>query len=103
MARLAGANKVMFTSAAPPIRFPHVYGINMPSRKELIAHNRSIAEIASELAVDHIIYQEIDDLRNSITYDSSLVDLDLSCFDGHYVTGTITDDYLDWLGKTQIS
>ena len=103
MARLAGANKVTFTSAAPPIRFPHVYGINMPSCSELIAHNRSIAEIAYELAVDCIVYQKIDDLRDSIIHGSSLTDLELSCFDGCYVTGTITDDYLDWLGKTQFS
>ncbi len=103
MARLAGANKVTFTSAAPPVRFPHVYGINMPSRKELIAHERDIDEIAKELSVDHLVYQAIDDLQSSIIEGSSLSQLDMSCFNGEYITGNITKEYLNWVEKTYLS
>ncbi|QAY72883.1 amidophosphoribosyltransferase [Agromyces protaetiae] len=103
MARDAGANKVTFTSAAPPVRFPHVYGINMPSRQELIAHGRTIPEVAAELGADHMIYQEVADLQAAITEGSSVTDLDLSCFTGEYVTGTVTEEYLEWVERTQLS
>ena len=84
MARDAGAISVTFASAAPPVRHPHVYGINMPSRHELIAHGRTIPEIAEVLGcvVD---------------------DLDMSCFDGRYVTGTVSDEYLAWVESSQTS
>ncbi|BDZ55135.1 amidophosphoribosyltransferase [Agromyces marinus] len=103
MARAAGANKVTFTSAAPPVRYPHVYGINMPSRQELIAHDRRIPEIARELSADHMIYQEVADLQAAITEGTDIAELDLSCFTGDYVTGTITEEYLGWLERTQLS
>ena len=103
MARSAGANNVIFTSAAPPIRYPHVYGINMPSRKELIAYNRNINEIQDDLLIDKMIYQETDDLTKAITKGSKIKELDLSCFTGNYVTGTVTDDYLAWIEKTSLS
>ncbi|BDZ64271.1 hypothetical protein GCM10025877_12090 [Agromyces mangrovi Wang et al. 2018] len=103
MARAAGANKVTFTSAAPPVRFPHVYGINMPTRAELIAHGRKIPEIAAELGADHMIYQEVADLQAAITEGTSIEQLDLSCFTGDYVTGTVTEEYLDWVERTQLS
>jgi amidophosphoribosyltransferase len=103
MARAAGANKVTFTSAAPPVRFPHVYGINMPSRQELIAHGRKIPEIARELGADHMIYQEVEDLQAAITQGTGIEQLDLSCFTGNYVTGTVTEEYLEWVEKTQLS
>lgn len=103
MARAAGAKKVTFTSAAPPVRHPHVYGINMPSRHELIAHGRSIPDIARELGADHMIYQEVPDLQAAITENSAVSALDLSCFTGEYVTGTVTSDYLDWVEHTQPS
>ncbi len=103
MAKLAGANKVTFTSAAPPIRFPHVYGINMPSKEELIAYNRSIDEIKDILLVDKLVYQEIDDLKKAILYDSNIDDLDMSCFNGNYVTGTVTDEYLNWVQSEYLS
>lgn len=103
MARAAGANKVTFTSAAPPVRFPHVYGINMPSRQELIAHGRKIPEIARELGADHLIYQEVADMEAAIMEGSSLTALDVSCFTGEYVTGTITPEYLDWVERNQLS
>ncbi|HSC87022.1 MAG TPA: amidophosphoribosyltransferase, partial [Polyangiaceae bacterium] len=67
MARAAGARKVTFCSAAPPVRYPHVYGINMPSRQELIAHGRRIPEVAAELGADYLIFQEVEDMRAAIT------------------------------------
>ncbi|GAB6856234.1 amidophosphoribosyltransferase [Microbacterium xylanilyticum] len=103
MARDAGATSVIFASAAPPIRYPHVYGINMPSKHELIAHGRTIPEIAEELGADRLVYQEVDDLKAAITEGSDLTDLDLSPFDGRYVTGTVTEEYLGWLEGSQTS
>lgn len=103
MARDAGAASVTFASAAPPVRHPHVYGINMPSRHELIAHGRSIPEIAEELGCDHLVYQEVEDLKAAITEGSVLEDLDMSCFDGRYVTGTVSDEYLAWVEGSQTS
>jgi amidophosphoribosyltransferase len=104
MARAAGANKVTFTSAAPPVRFPHVYGINMPSRAELIAAGRKIPEIALELGADALIYQEVADMKDAILEGQSLVtDLEMSCFTGDYVTGTVTPEYLEWVERTQLS
>jgi amidophosphoribosyltransferase len=103
MAREAGANKVTFTSAAPPVRFPHVYGINMPTRHELVAHGRKIPEIATELGADYLIYQEVADMEDAILQGSGLSELEMSCFTGEYVTGTVTPDYLDWVERTQLS
>ncbi len=104
MARDAGANTVTFASAAPPVRFPHVYGINMPSRHELVAHGRTIPEIAAELGADHLVYQEVEDLKAAILEGAPDVeDLDMSCFDGRYITGTVSDEYLAWLEGTQES
>jgi len=103
MARDAGALSVIFASAAPPVRHPHVYGINMPSRAELIAHGRTIPEIAAELGCDRIVYQEVEDLKAAIIEGSELTDLDMSCFDGRYVTGTVTPEYLEWVEKSQTS
>lgn len=103
MARDAGASSVTFASAAPPVRHPHVYGINMPSRHELIAHGRTIPEIAEVLGCDHLVYQEVDDLKAAITEGSAIEDLDMSCFDGRYVTGTVSDEYLAWVENSQTS
>lgn len=103
MARDAGAKSVTFASAAPPVRYPHVYGINMPSRHELIAHDRTIPEIAEELGCDYLVYQEIDDLKAAIVEGTDIVDLDMSCFDGRYVTGTVSEEYLSWVEGTQQS
>src|SRR5689334_10506026 len=90
MARAAGANKVTFASAAPPVRFPHVYGINMPTRRELVAAGRKIPEIAREIGADHLIYQEVDDMRDAILQASDVTELEMSCFTGDYVTGTVS-------------
>ena len=103
MARQAGANKVTFTSAAPPVRYPHVYGINMPSRQELVAHGRKIPEINAELGADHLIFQEVADMEAAIIEGSSVESLEMSCFTGDYVTGTVTPEYLDWVERTQLS
>jgi amidophosphoribosyltransferase len=103
MAREAGANTVTFTSAAPPVRFPHVYGINMPSRQELVAHGRKIPEINRELGADHLIYQEVADMQAAILEGSNIESLEMSCFTGEYVTGTVTPEYLDWVERTQLS
>ena len=97
MARLAGANKVTFTSAAPPVRFPHVYGINMPTRSELIAFDKSISDIAGLLKVDNLVYQNVSDLKEAIISGSQIKQLEMSCFTGDYITGSITDEYLNWV------
>lgn len=103
MAREAGAASVTFTSAAPPVRFPHVYGINMPNKGELVAAGRTIPEIAVEIGADHLIYQEVEDLKAAIIEGSDVTQLDMSCFTGEYVTGTVTEEYLDWVEHNQAS
>jgi len=96
MARDAGALKVYFASAAPPVRFPNVYGIDMPSRAELIATNRSDEEICREIGADALIYQDLADLKLSVRKaNPAIVDFDASCFDGIYITGDITPQYLN--------
>lgn len=103
MARNAGAKSVTFTSAAPPVRYPHVYGINMPTRSELVAHGRTIPEIAREIGADHLIYQEVEDMFEAITDGTTISELDMSCFTGDYCTGTVTDEYLRWVEENQTS
>jgi amidophosphoribosyltransferase len=95
MARDAGANKVYFASAAPPVRFPNVYGIDMPSRDELLATGRTDEEICKEIGADALIYQDLDALVTDIKLSNSKIrDFDCSCFDGKYVTGDISEAYL---------
>ena len=94
MAREAGARKVYFASAAPPVRFPNVYGIDMPAAKELVAHGRSESEIEALLGCDWLIYQELPDLIDAVREGNpKLTQFDTSCFDGSYVTG-LSGDYL---------
>jgi len=100
MARDAGARKVFFSSAAPPIRFPNIYGIDIPTRHELIAYERDETEIAKKIGCDWVVYQDLNDLRDSIKEcisqgeDDSLEQFDTSCFSGEYVTGeSIGDSY----------
>ncbi|MEN9481603.1 MAG: hypothetical protein RLZZ298_2998 [Pseudomonadota bacterium] len=96
MARAAGAVKVYFASAAPPVRFPNVYGIDMPTRAELIATGRDDAGIAAEIGADALVYQDLDALKKSISsIRADLTDFDASCFDGCYITGDIDEYYLD--------
>jgi amidophosphoribosyltransferase len=100
MARDAGANKVYFASAAPPVCFPNVYGIDMPSVNELIAHNRSEEEVAKLIGADWLIYQDLDDLVEAVSAGNpDLKNFDLSCFNGEYVTGDINQDYLDHIDR----
>ena len=96
MARDAGAKKVIFASASPPIIFPNVYGIDMPFVEELIAYNRSIDEICKEIGADQLIYQDIEDLVSSVKMlNSKINNFDTSCFDGKYITEGVTQEYLD--------
>ena len=95
MARDAGARKVYFASAAPPVRYPNVYGIDMPAPEELIAHGRSEAEIEKMLGCDWLVYQDLDDLVAAVAEGNEhLAEFDTSCFSGEYVTG-LDDGYLD--------
>jgi amidophosphoribosyltransferase len=95
MARDAGANKVYFASAAPPVRFPNVYGIDMPSRDELLATDRTDEEICREIGADALIYQDLSALVEVVKLSNpKIVDFDCSCFDGKYVTGDINEAYL---------
>jgi len=95
MARDAGANKVFFASAAPPVRYPNVYGIDMPAARELLAHGRSVEDIRQTIGADGMIYQDLDDLVAAVREGNSQVaHFDCSCFDGRYVTGDISVDYL---------
>ena len=96
MARDAGARKVYFASAAPPVKFPNVYGIDMPSRKELIATGRTDEQICHEISADRIIYQDLEDLKAAVQKcNPNIAKFDCSCFDGEYITGDITADYLN--------
>ena len=98
MARDAGAAKVFFASAAPPVRYPNVYGIDMPTRAELLAHNRSDEEIAREIGCDALIYQDLSALVEDVKAENpSIKDFDTSCFDGRYITGDVTSAYLDYI------
>ncbi len=98
MARDAGARKVYFASAAPPVRYPNVYGIDMPAASELIAHNRSVEEVAALIGADRMIYQDLDDLVKAVGKGNKGIQrFDTSCFSGEYVTGDVTRDYLDSL------
>jgi len=95
MARDAGPNKIFFCSAAPEIKFPNVYGIDIPTRTELIAHNRTTEEIARHIGVDWLVYQDLEDLEESIRSVNPEMDgFDSSCFSGSYVTPDIDEAYL---------
>ncbi len=98
MAREAGANKVYFASAAPPVRYPNVYGIDMPSVNELVGHDRDDRQIAKAIGADWLVYQDLDDLIETARHGNPEVErFDTSVFDGSYVTGDITRDYLDFV------
>ena len=98
MAREAGARKVYMASAAPPVRFPNVYGIDMPTKGELIAHDRSIEEIRQFIGADALIYQDVDAMKRVIrALNPRLAGLEASCFDGCYVTGDVTAEDFEML------
>ena len=93
MARDAGARKVYLASAAPPVRFPNVYGIDMPTATELVAHDRNIEEIRVAIGCDALIYQDIEGMKRAIgALNPQLDGFDASCFDGVYITGDITPE-----------
>ncbi len=91
MAREAGANKVYMASAAPPVRYPNVYGIDMPTKEELIAHNRSMEEIRQFIGADALIYQDVDAMKRVVgALNKNLAGFEASCFDGVYITGDVS-------------
>ncbi|MEC9206180.1 MAG: amidophosphoribosyltransferase [Pseudomonadota bacterium] len=102
MAREAGAKKVYMASAAPPVKFPNVYGIDMPASNEFVAYEKSEKEISKFIGADKLFYQNLDDLISSVKGDnSSIQKFDASCFDGQYVTEDVTQDYLKELDNVR--
>jgi amidophosphoribosyltransferase len=103
MARDAGANKVYMASAAPPVRYPNVYGIDMPTSNELVAHNRSVEQIRQIIGCDALIYQDVDGMKKAIgSLNANIKDFDASCFDGVYVTGDITLEDIERLNASRV-
>jgi amidophosphoribosyltransferase len=95
MAREAGAKKVYFASASPPVRFANVYGIDMPTRAELIAAFRSDEEICQEIGADALIYQDLSALKEAVrAVNPTVTQFETSCFDGTYITGDVSATYL---------
>ncbi len=92
MAREAGANKVYMASAAPPVRYPNVYGIDMPTKEELVAHNRTIEEVRVFIGADQLIYQDVDAMKRVVgALNPAISGFEASCFDGEYITGAFSD------------
>ncbi len=103
MARDAGARKVYLASAAPPVRFPNVYGIDMPTADELVAHDRSVEEIRREIGCDALIYQDVAGMKRAIgSLNTKLDGFDASCFDGVYITGDITAESIAAMNAQRI-
>jgi amidophosphoribosyltransferase len=102
MARDVGARKVYFASAAPPVRYPNVYGIDMPAKNELIAHGNTVEQVCDLIGADGLIYQDLHDLIDcALEGNPELTTFDCSVFNGEYVTGDIDDAYLDRLAKSR--
>ncbi|MCW8995760.1 MAG: amidophosphoribosyltransferase, partial [Psychromonas sp.] len=100
MVREAGAKKVYLASAAPQVCHPNVYGIDMPTSSELIAHNRTVEQISDCIGTDALIYQDLDDLVDAVKVQNPAIDaFDCSVFDGNYITGDINDDYFEHLAS----
>ena len=101
MARDSGAKKVYFASAAPMVKYPNVYGIDMPAKTELIASQRSVEEIQDIIGADRLIFQDLEDLKNAVRTSKvpDLTEFDSSVFDGIYVTGGIDQAYLQNLER----
>jgi amidophosphoribosyltransferase len=103
MAREAGANKVYMASAAPPVRFPNVYGIDMPTVEELVAHNRTVEEVRQIIGCDALIYQDVDAMKQAVgALNDQLCGFDASCFDGIYVTGDIQAEDIARLNSNRV-
>jgi amidophosphoribosyltransferase len=102
MARDAGAKKVYFASAAPAVKFPNVYGIDMPSAEELIAHGRTDEEVGKEIGCDWMVYQDLEDLKDSVSEgNEAITAFDTCVFDGQYVSGDIDETYLARLRESR--
>jgi|SRR5690606_22541958 len=98
MAREAGAKKVYFASAAPPVRYPNVYGIDMPAASELVAAGRTVEQVRRMIGADWLIYQDLEDLVQAVQHENADIDgFDTSCFSGVYLTGDVSRAYLDEL------
>jgi amidophosphoribosyltransferase len=98
MAREAGANKVYFASAAPPVRYPNVYGIDMPTSSELVAHGRTVEQLERMLGADRLVYQDLPDLIEAVRVGNPKIErFDCSVFTGEYVTQDVSADYLNQL------
>jgi amidophosphoribosyltransferase len=103
MARDAGARKVYMASAAPPVRYPNVYGIDMPTSSELVAHNRSVEQIRALIGCDELIYQDVESMKKAIgSLNPRIAGFDASCFDGIYVTGDITASDIGRLNQDRL-
>ena len=103
MARDAGAKKVYLASAAPPVRYPNVYGIDMPTPNELVAHDRTVEEIRQVIGCDALIYQDVDAMKKAIgSLNGAISGFDASCFDGVYVTGDITAEDILRLNSSRV-
>ena len=102
MARDAGAKKVYFASAAPAVKYPNVYGIDMPAAEELIAHGRTDDEVGQEIGCDWMVYQDLDDLKAAVLEGNDKIkEFDTCVFDGKYVAGDVDETYLDRLKATR--
>jgi amidophosphoribosyltransferase len=100
LAREAGAAKVYFASAAPPVRYPNVYGIDMAAKNELVASGRTEEEVAALIGADWLIYQDLEDLVSAVRHDKAKIEsFDSSCFSGEYVTGDVGPEYFARLAK----
>jgi amidophosphoribosyltransferase len=103
MAREAGARKVYLASAAPPVRFPNVYGIDMPTASELVAHGRTVEEVREIIGCDALIYQDVEGMKRAIgSLNPKLDGFDASCFDGVYVTGDVNPDDIERINAARV-
>ena len=103
MARDAGARKVYLASAAPPVRYPNVYGIDMPTSSELVAHGRTVEEVRQIIGCDALIYQDVDGMKRAIgSLNPKLDGFDASCFDGVYVTGDINPEDIERINEARV-
>jgi len=103
MAREAGARKVYLASAAPPVRYPNVYGIDMPTSAELVAHDRTVEQIREIIGCDALIYQDVDAMKKAIgSLNPAIAGFDASCFDGVYVTGDINSADIQRLNAARV-
>jgi amidophosphoribosyltransferase len=104
MAREAGARKVYMASAAPPVRFPNVYGIDMPTKDELVAHNRTMEEIRQFIGADALIYQDVNAMKRVVgALNPAVAGFEASCFDGQYITGDISAADFDAIATQRTS